>query len=30
MTELPEIVIWSWSFGFFILGYIWAKNKFKK
>jgi len=30
MIEIPEIAIWSWSFGCFILGYCWIVKKFKK
>jgi len=30
MIEIPEIAIWSWSIGCFLLGYIWVKNKIKK
>lgn len=28
--ELPDIVIWSWSVGLFLIGYMWVKFKFKK
>ena len=28
--EIPEITIWSWSVGLFLIGYMWAKYKVKK